>query len=761
MEITKLDWGIKCLRICDLNGDGKNDMVIANNAKSKIEILIQKDSISTDQSAVTVNPEDADINALFDSTATRFKKDDIVVTQTIYSLVCGDLNSDGKIDIAYYGEPRGLYVLLQNTEPNASKDKNKVLSWQQRKKINIEDGLITPDSLICADLNNDKRADLALAANDGVYIIEQKDDGTLAEPVKYPCTERIIGIDCADLDGDKIKDLIIITTDSEKPLYVRFGLPNGQLGPIRQFFIERPWICLPYDIDGNGHDEILTIDAKSGRLSCYKFVSSEGKKNSDWPITFYPLAGGESDTKRDLVSGDFDGDGLTDVAISDPGAAELILYKQTPNTGLVEPVKFPALADITSLSAADIDGDKKSELAVLSVKEKIIGIAKFEDNRLSFPKPLETTGEPLAMELDDIDSDGRMDCVYISSSAEPDSKRFLRIIYNVGANQKNAAEIDNIEPALEIAKLKSNPDGLKVVDVDGDGLKDLLIFVKYESPILIRQMQKRKFAVIDSPVSQSSLIKDATVSSIAVAGGKAGSELLIAQKNFARSLLFENGQNWRVCDQYNAKSTENRISAVGVFDIADGNNAAERSILLLDGQKGQLQILQAGKDKTYRLEKEINVGRWESADHLKMLYESIGEKGAKNILLFDSKKFALISPDSRTNAARAIEQMFSYETKIKDGVYGNLAVGDINSDGITDFVMVDYKNNNIEILTLGNLKNPVVGTRFKLFEEKTSAEKTGKTAVEPHQIEVTDVTGDGKPDVVTVIHDRIIIYPQD
>ena len=29
------------------------------------------------------------------------------------------------------------------------------------------------------------------------------------------------------------------------------------------------------------------------------------------------------------------------------------------------------------------------------------------------------------------------------------------------------------------------------------------------------------------------------------------------------------------------------------------------------------------------------------------------------------------------------------------------------------------------------------------------------------QMTVADVTGDGKDDLVTVIHDRIIIYPQD
>ena len=36
MEIIKLDWGIKDLRIADFNGDGRNDIAVANNLKAKI-----------------------------------------------------------------------------------------------------------------------------------------------------------------------------------------------------------------------------------------------------------------------------------------------------------------------------------------------------------------------------------------------------------------------------------------------------------------------------------------------------------------------------------------------------------------------------------------------------------------------------------------------------------------------------------------------------------------------------------------------------
>jgi len=772
IEIIKLDWGIKDLQVADFNGDGRNDIAAVNNRKAKIELLIQKEAVGPGETEVVVDPEDRDVNII--TPPTRFEKQSIAVSEKLYSLVCGDLNSDGMTDLAFYGEPRGLYVILQKAGETEA-DKPKSLSWRTRKKIKIDDGLLTSNMLVCADLNNDGADDLALAGRDGVYIVLQKEAGSLAEPVKYPTSAQTLSVTVGDLNGDNVNDLILVTNDREKPAHVRFGLKTGQLGPQVQFFIERPFTYKLYNIDEIAGDEILTIDGLSGRLTCYKFATDK-EKDADWPILLYPLASGEEETKRDLVVGDFNGDGLADVAISDPGAAELIFYKHTAELGLAEPTRFPAFADIISLSAADIDGDGKTELGVLSVKEKVIGISRYEDDRLSFPKPIDLTGEPVAMELADVDNDGGVDCLYISK--DDNDIRNLRTIYNLAEAEKQrtdsaksegeGSKIDEFvesEAALELKKLTSNPDGLKVLDVDQDGLEDVLIFVSYELPILVRQVEKRKFEIVDSPKAQASLIKDASLHSIAVADvdGDAGKELLVAQKNFARSLIFSEGRSWNVIDQYNAKGPENKISAVAAFDIKGEGSRGRPAILLLDGQKGQLQILQTGDDKTYRVEKELDVGKWNAAAHLKMLFEPLTHGDAKSILVFDSEKFALITPPGDGNLAQHLEQQFSYETKIKDGRYGNLTAGDINSDGRTDIIMVEYIRNHMEILALDAGVKPVPAMRFMIFEQKSyrDSKTRTKSSVEPRELKVADVTNDGKDDLVIIIHDRVIIYPQD
>ena len=227
---------------------------------------------------------------------------------------------------------------------------------------------------------------------------------------------------------------------------------------------------------------------------------------------------------------------------------------------------------------------------------------------------------------------------------------------------------------------------------------------------------------------------------------------------------------WVVLDQYNAKSAENRISAVAAARL-DGAN---QSILLLDGQKGWLQILTPGADKTYRFDRELDIGTWNASAGIKMMLASLTGGGPENIVLFDGEKFAIIippfgkvSPSSDTPAGGAfrqrLDQKFSYETKIKDGSYGGLTSGDINGDGVVDIIMVEYKHNHIEILAFDSAGGPLPAMRFKVFEDKHYRETRPQQGigVEPRQLKVADVTADGKADLVTIIHDRIIIYPQD
>ena len=197
------------------------DIAVVNNTDSRIEILLQKPAVSSeDGKAHLADANDIDINEL--NPPSKFRK-----------IACAGFGKTGQSCLrrSEFRRPcrsgllrraAGLVYSFAKTRRMPTKKKI-ALSWKPLKKIKIDDGLLNSNSLECADINNDGKADLILAGTDAVYVIFQQADGTLAEPIKYPTTSRILAMRIADFNGDKQNDLLMITNDTEKPLSIRFG----------------------------------------------------------------------------------------------------------------------------------------------------------------------------------------------------------------------------------------------------------------------------------------------------------------------------------------------------------------------------------------------------------------------------------------------------------------------------------------------------------------------------------------------------------
>src|SRR5262245_43134597 len=145
-EIFPIDNQISELRVADLDGDGLNDLIVVNNARSKINLLYnqtgktnltQKPSLSGRREPNELPPD------------ARFRIDSIASEKRISSLVVTDLNGDGKPDIAYYGEPKEL-VVLYNQGTNG---------WSTPRRWPIEDGQLSANAMNAGDLDGDGRND--------------------------------------------------------------------------------------------------------------------------------------------------------------------------------------------------------------------------------------------------------------------------------------------------------------------------------------------------------------------------------------------------------------------------------------------------------------------------------------------------------------------------------------------------------------------------------------------------------------------------
>ena len=86
-------------------------------------------------------------------------------------------------------------------------------------------------------------------------------------------------------------------------------------------------------------------------------------------------------------------------------------------------------------------------------------------------------------------------------------------------------------------------------------------------------------------------------------------------------------------------------------------------------------------------------------------------------------------------------------------------IGDLNGDGFVDVTALDAAEQMAEILTFSQSGKLRYGTAFEVFETKMFAGGEPKE-FEPNMGLVTDITGDGKDDLVLMAHDRVLIYPQ-
>src|ERR1041384_4909109 len=159
-EIFPIDFQIGNLHAADLNGDGRLDLVVVNNTRSKINLLYNQTG-KTNLAAARFS-ERRELNEL--PPDARFRIESIASEKRISSLVVADLNGDGRPDLAYYGEPKELVVLYNRGNEE----------WSAPKRWPIEDGQLTSNALTSGDLNGDGRPDLLLLAEDHLYLLAQK-----------------------------------------------------------------------------------------------------------------------------------------------------------------------------------------------------------------------------------------------------------------------------------------------------------------------------------------------------------------------------------------------------------------------------------------------------------------------------------------------------------------------------------------------------------------------------------------------------------
>lgn len=282
--------------IGDVNGDGKNDVVVGLD-RSLIEVFLQDAGGGLISSSV---------QATQDSTVIKI----------------GDLNSDGRLDVAGIGHGTATAsVLFQNPDG----------SLAAPVSFNAPHGGF--DDLDIGDINDDGENDLIVMsgqgyAYDNLAILTQS--GGSFEPVVFydlGFDVNAQGLGVGDVDGDLLNDVIISYGGNQPNSNIAiFRQDAGVLMPAASLASsDIPESVEVADLTGDGLSDVVVLHGGWNKMGVY--VQTEGGLSPEQLFTI-PYASHYG--AQGLALGDINDDGLPDAVIADYNHGLVVLYQEAP-----------------------------------------------------------------------------------------------------------------------------------------------------------------------------------------------------------------------------------------------------------------------------------------------------------------------------------------------------------------------------------------------------------------------------------------------
>ncbi len=739
-ESYPIDDQINLLHVADLDGDGRNDIIVANNRRSKINLLYNLTG-KTNRAGLLPSRK-LEINEL--PPDARFRIDSVPVDEHISALSVADLNGDGRPDIVFYGDAKDLTVLY-NQGTNG---------WSEPKTWHIEDGRMDPNALATGDLNGDGRTDVVLLGDNGsLYFLPQLADHTLGEPQKIPYSGAPNAVQITDVNGDGRDDLLLVDWDSPTPFRFRLQMPGGQLGPEIYFKTQPIRSYCADNLENNSNLFVVTVAQNSGRAEVSQFTRKPAEVLSGafrrGQFQILPLQKTDAAQRGELWA-DVNGDGLPDLLVAEPESGQLSVYLQQPDGSLAAPKKFPCLAGVSQIAVADWNGDGHPEIFLLSRDENAVGVTQFDKNgRLPFPTLIPLDGKPLVM---------------AAGALKPDTKPVLAVIVDKdGQRSLITRTADGKTKTQKLSdSFKSNPTALAIQDVNQDGLADLVVLIPYEKIKVLIQRRGGDFDEEDVDPPGGAIDQPWLASADVDGDGKP--ELLLPQKNFVRAVVLEretktpgstNQPDWvfRVKDQINGAAADSRI--VGATAVANpGKKAGMPSLFLLDAEHKQLTLCERDAAGVWQVVRNVELP---VADFSGLRSVKLGGGNSQSVAFLGRNAVAWLSLAGEVWEFTTLD---GYDTPVKDGYLNDVVAGDLTGSGRKDLVFMETAKNYLDLVSFNSKHKLVPGDRWQVFEQHTFR-GAANALPEPREAAVADVTGDKKNDLIVLVHDRILVYPQE
>jgi len=719
-----VDDGCTLADVADVTGDGLRDVVVINNRKSRIEIHAARRSPREER--------ELGVNEI--AASPWYDRIDVTVRRQALAALARDVNGDGLVDLLYAGRPGALVALAQTEDGGFER-------LSERRVRGLQS---TWSGFSLADVTGDAGLEVVTLVDGRVGAAPLGADGSIGEPALFGQGDPVAACYTADVNGDGYADVVGVTPESAAPVRVwlqtRAG-GEGRLGAERRFETPPLREADPAPLPGRGASGIAVIERPTRRIVLNELVREtvdlRGSGSAEAPLTVRSFAN-PSATDRGVVVADLDADGLDDVIAADPAGNRVEVWRQRRGDGLASGDTFSSFKKPSAVAVGQWDSAAALEVFVVSEEENVVGVSSWEGDRLTFPSPigLETAGgTPVAV-----------------AATERDGRPLLAVA--VKDRRDIVIEIHSPEGPLgsvEAADLRRTPDALRWADADQDGSPDVLVLTDGEPMVMVRTGEggAPAEALGQDDMAQYGLVSAAGAGNTATldVDGDGLEELLIADANFVRACRYEEGRGWVVVEQIT--DPDPAASYAGVDVMLDRSRPR---LIVADSSSGELKMFERAGEG------------WEPSGLVRVSGFGLGAiragsfdgAGGPGVLAFGGGGFAhaLLSGERW-----ALRELSAHRNDEEDRLEHEIAVGDVNSDGFSDLIVLDAQRQMVQVLTVTASGRLLHATEFQAFETRSFGFDQSR-GFEPRQAMIADATGDGAPDLLLVAHDRIIVHPQ-
>lgn len=259
-----------------------------------------------------------------------------------------DFNGDGKMDLATadYNNSK-VSVLLGNGNGTFSTILDFVTG-------------VNPITIISADFNGDGHPDIATPDEglDSISILLGDGTGGMSAPFNFAAGISPFSIISGDFNGDGKLD-IAASNDVSHNISVLLGNGLGGFGATVNFATgNNPRSIITADFNGDGHLDLVTANEADDNVS---ILLGDGTGHFAAAVNFTT---GTFTSPRSVISGDFNGDGHSDLSTANEGLNNISVITGNGNGGFAAPVFFAVQQLPRSIITADFNGDHKADLAV-------------------------------------------------------------------------------------------------------------------------------------------------------------------------------------------------------------------------------------------------------------------------------------------------------------------------------------------------------------------------------------------------------------